>query len=243
MCYSKYCDGGDNGGGWEPWLLARLAHPLWLHGNVYGGKVTMNDWVCVPGLALHASRWFAIYRLLNIFRMAGRRDTLSLPTTVHVERDGFSPPSPSTRPGGLPQILDSVVLICRCILTGTISTVPEQCYSTKCVLMFCLHFAGQVWSLAVPRDLPVLGAGGHMHACAVLVHVHPCMHAAPRGAVILATEYPQTAGFSPKSFVLATEELCVELQSLVCRLMEVWLLLPPPSSPLVALTEGSGIFL
>lgn len=63
----------------------------------------MNDWVRVLGLEIDESRWFAIYRLLNIFRMAGRRDTLSLPTSVHVERDGFPLPSPSTCPSGLPQ--------------------------------------------------------------------------------------------------------------------------------------------
>lgn len=45
-----------------------------------------------PGLALDLSRWVAIYRLLNMFRVAGRRDALSLPTSVRVERDGFSPP-------------------------------------------------------------------------------------------------------------------------------------------------------
>lgn len=33
--------------------------------------------------------WFSIYRLPNIFRVAGRRDTLPLPTRVHVESDFF----------------------------------------------------------------------------------------------------------------------------------------------------------
>ena len=64
-------------------LLASLI-PLALQRS-YGSKVTMNDWVRVPGLVLDESRWFAVCRLLSILRMAGRRDTLSLPTSVHVE--------------------------------------------------------------------------------------------------------------------------------------------------------------
>lgn len=75
MCYSKYCDGGDKGGGGELQLLVCLSS-LWIHGGATGAES--------PGVA--------IYRLLNVFWVAGRRGALSLPTSVHVERDGFSPP-------------------------------------------------------------------------------------------------------------------------------------------------------
>lgn len=82
MCYSKYCGGGDKGGGWELQLLVCL-WCLRIQGRATGAES--------PG-APAPSPWVAIYRLLNMFRVAGRRDALSLPTSVHVERDGFSPP-------------------------------------------------------------------------------------------------------------------------------------------------------
>lgn len=87
MCYSKYCDGGgDKGGSWELQLLVFLSS-LWIHNGAAGAES--------PGApAPDPSRWVAIYRLLNMFLVAGRRDALSLPTSVHVERDGFSPPLP-----------------------------------------------------------------------------------------------------------------------------------------------------
>lgn len=91
MCYSKYCDGGgDKGGCWELFFLLSL----WIHGGAAGAES--------PGAPVpDPSRWVAIYRLLNMFLVAGRRDALSLPTSVHVERDGFPPSfAPSARPSG-----------------------------------------------------------------------------------------------------------------------------------------------
>jgi len=145
---------------------------------------------------LDESRWFAIYRLLNIIRMAGRRDTLSLPTSVHVERDGFSPPSPSARPSGLPQILDSPTLICACILAGTTSAVPEQSPSTECLLTFHLHFAGRVWSLGGPGDLPVLGL---VDMCVWVLSWYMC--STPRSCDT-GCRIPQNCGFQPKALCL-----------------------------------------
>lgn len=122
------------------------------------------------------------------------------------------------------------MLICHCILTGTTSAVPERGPSAECLLMFCLLFAGQLWSLGGLRDFPDLGAGGHVHVCAVVVRMHLCMCAAPQRA---GCRIPQIRRFQPKAWCLA--ELCVEL---LCRLMEVSLLLtclPQPKPLLVPL--------
>lgn len=203
----------------------------------YGYKVTMNDWVRALGLALDESRWFAIYRLLNIFRMAGRRDTLSLPTSVHVERDGFSPPSPSTRLGGLPQIFGF------CNVDMSLHTDRDNIRCSG-VGSLCRVLAYVLFGLLLAKFGPGGSQGppcpGSWWPCASMCCRGAC--AAPRGAAILVTEYPKTAGFGPKPCVLATRELRVELRSLVCRLMEVLWLLPSPSSLSVALTGGSCIF-
>lgn len=53
----------------------------------------------------------------------------------------------------------------------------------------------------------------------------PGMCAVPWELWYWLQDTPQTAGFGPKPCVLATEELCVELRSLVCRLMEVLVLI------------------
>lgn len=111
----------------------------------------------------------------------------------------FPPLNPSTRPSGLPEIFDSIMLICHCILRGTTSAVPERGPSAECLLMFCLLFAGQVWSLAGLGDLPDLGAGGHVRVCAVVVHMHLSMCAAPQGA---GCGIPQIRRFQPKAWCL-----------------------------------------
>lgn len=78
--------------------------------------------------------------------------------------------SPSARPSGLPPVLDSVMLICHCILTGTISTVSEQGSSADVLIVLC-------WlSLVLGRAQvsPCPGSGGDVHVYAVTVHVqHP----------------------------------------------------------------------
>lgn len=79
---------GEKGSGWELRLLVASLIPLALQRR-YGCRVAVNDWVCVPGLALDECHWCAIYRLLNIPWVAGRRGALSLPTSVRVERDAF----------------------------------------------------------------------------------------------------------------------------------------------------------
>lgn len=169
-----------------------------------GYKGTVNDWVRALGLALDESRWFAIYRLLNIFRMAGRRDTLSLPTSVHVERDGFSPPSPSTRLGGLPQILDSVMLICHCILTGTISAVWEWGPSAECLLMFRLHFC---WPSLVPgvRSGTSLSWSLSWELVAMCIHVLSWCMCSTLGSCDTGYRIPQNCRFQPKALCLGHE--------------------------------------
>lgn len=150
---------GDKGDEWELQLLAWCFIPLALQRSC-GCKATASGW----GLLLDGSRWFAIYRLLNIFRVAGRRDTLSLPTSLLVERDGFSPSSPSTHPSGLLQILASATLLCHCILTGTIPAV----------LSTCLCF---VWSSSVLKAVQVPPCPGELWMCVYVCcygMCHPC---------------------------------------------------------------------
>lgn len=118
-----------------------------------GCKVTMNDWVRVLGLALDESRWFAIYRLLNIFCMASRRDTLSLPTSACGARRF---PTLARVPEWFASSFGFYNVVMSLHLTGNIPAVPEWSPSAECLLMFCLLFALStqgVWGQGFHGDL------------------------------------------------------------------------------------------
>lgn len=125
--------------------------------------------------------------------------------------------SPSARPSGLPPLLDSVMLICHHVLTGTVSTVSKQGSSAGVFSALC-------WPSLVPWPdrYPCPGGGGDVLSWYVC---------STQGSCDSGYRTPQNWKFQP----------CVELQSLICRLMESLLLLPSPSLPSVALTKGSCI--
>lgn len=74
---------------------------------------------------------------------------------------------PSARPSGLPPILDSAMLACHRVLTGTISSVSEQGSGADVLLALC-------WLSLVPGGAQVLPLSWGWWRCAVMVHVqHP----------------------------------------------------------------------
>lgn len=109
---------------------------------------------------------------------------------VCVWSETVSPPPQRVCPSSLPQILDSIMLLCHCILTGTIPAVPEWAPSAECLLV--------LFALCWPN----LALGGGHPGTSTCMHVLSWYLCNTLGSCDTGYRIPQNHWFQHKALCL-----------------------------------------